>query len=49
MTASTSDTTLAPAPTVGHYRIDPVRTIDPGPYNSAVLHPASIRPVPDSD
>lgn len=26
MNASTRDTTLAPAPTVGHYRIDPVRT-----------------------
>jgi hypothetical protein len=38
MNASTRDTTLAPAPTVGHYRIDPVRT------TSAVLHLASIRP-----
>src|SRR5215216_869901 len=26
MNASTRDTTLAPAPTVGHYPIDPVRT-----------------------
>src|SRR5215203_1976266 len=27
MNASTTDTTLGPAPAVGHYRIDPTRTI----------------------
>jgi hypothetical protein len=26
MSASITDTTLAPTPAVGHYRIDPVRT-----------------------